>query len=404
MVRGPGKVGLTADRLVQAVETAAAIRREQKLQPVGGPGDKVFPPTYPGERKNAPPRYVLEQRRINGQNVSCVLLDSVQSQANRLEQALLDAICTGKVAFPHIAVDFSNEEAVNGIAVDDLGVITCLDAPHRIFDAIIRDSQFEGVNFTDTEHYRQLILAKPTNALAVFARSPVSLLLGAWNSTGQGGGLGSRFARCIVSEIVGVGVADGATAAVRIDPLGILSQVKVVGSTLDWRVAGPDERKGQRPSEINHSNIIVPSSHGGVTIDYALHTTVITCAGLRRLKFPDIATEEQVFGRAVLAALGLLAVVEQDTQGYALRSRCDLACTGLAPFEIVAADGSTTEFVLDVEGAVALFESAVEAAVEAGFPWSADPLQLRPQARLVELVAASRKKALAGEADDKKGA
>ncbi len=47
---------LTLDALKEAVEEDAAIRRVQRLQPVGGPGDKLFPPTYPGEGTNDPAR------------------------------------------------------------------------------------------------------------------------------------------------------------------------------------------------------------------------------------------------------------------------------------------------------------------------------------------------------------
>jgi hypothetical protein len=31
------------DQLTRAVATAAALRRIRRLQPVGGPGDKIFP-------------------------------------------------------------------------------------------------------------------------------------------------------------------------------------------------------------------------------------------------------------------------------------------------------------------------------------------------------------------------
>lgn len=37
----------------------AALRRRQVLQPAGGKGDKIFPPTYPGEGRNALPRHVV---------------------------------------------------------------------------------------------------------------------------------------------------------------------------------------------------------------------------------------------------------------------------------------------------------------------------------------------------------
>jgi len=389
---------ITLARLRDAVEKDAAIRRLQKLQPAGGPGDKIFPPTYPGEGTNAPARHVFETRRIDGKDVRCVLIDSVQSQANRLEEALLGAIHSGRIAFPYIVVDFAGQSAPNAVDVGDLGAVTSLDAPHRVFDAIIRDSQLNGTKFTETDHYKKLLLAKPANALQVFEISPTSLVFGVWNSTGEGGGLGAKFTRCIVSEIVGINASDGVKGAIRIDPLGIRATVKVIGGPLDWSVArGAKGEKSVRPSEINHSNIISNVVPGGVTIDHALHTAVVTCAGLRRLKFPGV--EDETAGRTLLAALALVALAEQDVAGYALRSRCDLVCDGRAPFEIVRPDGSIEETSIDVAAAVTLFNDAVAAAKAAGFQWNKNPIQLVPQPRLVELVALSRAKALAGESE-----
>lgn len=389
---------ITLEQLRQAVTKDAAIRRVQRLQPAGGKGDKIFPPTYPGETSNSPARHVFERRRMDGLDVQCVLIDSVQSQANRLEEALLGAIRAERIRLPLLTVDFRGQKAPNGVDVSDLGEVTSLDAPHRVFDAIIRDSELAGARFTETEQYKKLLLAKPTNALQVFALSPSSLVFGVWNSTGEGGGLGAKFARCIVSEIVGVGAAEGKKGAVRIDPLGIRAIVKVVGGPLDWRVAtGAKGEKSVRPSEVNHSNIVSNLIPGGITVDYALHTAVVTCAGLRRLRFPGNADENS--GRALLAAIALVALTEQDAAGYPLRSRCDLVCEGKTPFEIVHADGSTETFDLDAVAAVALFQDAVSSARSAGFPWNEDPIRLVPQARLVELVAASRAKALSGESE-----
>ena len=388
---------ITLERLREAVTKDAAIRRVQKLQPAGGPGDKIFPPTYPGERSTDPARHVFEIRRIDGKDVRCVLIDSVQSQANRLEEALLGAMHAGRIAMPHIAVAFNGQKA-NGIDISDLGEITSLDAPHRVFDAIIRDSELDAKKFTDTDHYKALLLAKPTNALQVFKLSPTSLVFGVWNSTGEGGGVGAKFTRCIVSEIVGLGAVEGQKGAVRIDPLGIRATVKVVGGPLNWNVAiGAKGEKSVRPSEINHSNIISNLVPGGITIDHALHTAVLSCAGLRRLRFPG--TKDDNAGRVVLAALALVALIEQDVAGYALRSRCDLVCDGTAPFEIVRTNGSTETFEADAEAAAILLTKAVSAAKEADFPWNEEPIRLVPQQRLVEPVALSRAKALAGESE-----
>jgi CRISPR-associated protein Csb1 len=79
------------DRLHSAVARDAAIRRVQRLQPAGGRSDKIFPPTYPGEGRNAPPRHVYERRRLDGREAWYVLIDSVQSQANQREECLLAA-------------------------------------------------------------------------------------------------------------------------------------------------------------------------------------------------------------------------------------------------------------------------------------------------------------------------
>lgn len=85
----------TFDILKSAISSnAAAFRRIVELHPVGGPGSKVFPPTYEGGK------YATEKRRINGQTIDCVLLDSVQSQANRMEAALQDACDAGLIKLP----------------------------------------------------------------------------------------------------------------------------------------------------------------------------------------------------------------------------------------------------------------------------------------------------------------
>jgi CRISPR-associated protein Csb1 len=187
-------------RLTRAVETDAALRRRQMLQPVGGKGDKIFPPTYPEERRGRGPRHVFERRRVDGRDAWCVLVDSVQSQANRLEEVLLAALRKGAITLPYVTVDFQ------GAGLSGLTEITSLDAPHRVYDAILRDSLLGNQPFMKSELGIRLAQAKPTDATALLQTSPTALLFGAWHSTGEGGGLGAKFPRCLVSEIVGVDV------------------------------------------------------------------------------------------------------------------------------------------------------------------------------------------------------
>ena len=94
----------------------------------GGLGDKLFPPTYPADRVGDPPRHVFERRRVNDREVWCVLIDSVQSQANRMEEALLAAAREDAILLPCVVVDFRDA------GLQPLEQITSLDAPHRVYE------------------------------------------------------------------------------------------------------------------------------------------------------------------------------------------------------------------------------------------------------------------------------
>ena len=146
--------------LNQMVAEDAAVRRRQTLQPVGGQGDKIFPPTYPGDGRNAQPRHVYERRRAGGQDLWCVLVDSVQSQANRLKECLLEAIRDG-VSIPHVVVDFT------GTGLEGISGVTSLDAPHRVYDAILRDSLLGEEPFMNSAAGKRLARANAEDASAL---------------------------------------------------------------------------------------------------------------------------------------------------------------------------------------------------------------------------------------------
>jgi len=397
--------------LQNLVREGAAFRRISRLQPIGGKGDKIFPPTYPGERDNDPPRHVFERRRIDGEEIWCVLVDSVQSQANRLEEALLAATNDKSLQIPHVTVDFSSA------GLEPLRRITSLDAPHRVYDAILRDSLLEGTPFMHSEEGKRLAAAKPADATALLEISPTALVFGAWHSQGSGGGLGAKFSRTLVSEIMAIDTpveevvnqrtgelssrTAGRRTGSRIDPLGIRSQVEVFkgASASNWNTGEKEVGKGAkkvRPSEINHSNIAPSVEPLGVTCDYAEHRTTITLAGIRRLGFGG--GERDIAGRTLVAALGLFAVAEQDARGYALRSRCDLVCEGAAPLELVSWDGTTSEVGFDCDSARKLYQEAFQQAQDVGFNFRS--LTLKPQDKLIEIVRRSRELALEGEGGD----
>ena len=397
-------ITLGIQELREKTGRATAFRRLARLQPAGGAGDKVFPPTYEGAE------YALEERVIDGRRVPCALLDSVQSQANRMELALLAAVRADRIGIPVIEVDFGAK------GLPEVGTITSLEAPHRIADAIIRDSVDPGSGkpFRTTSAGQVLDTASLGNATGLFEVCPTALLFGLWDSTGPRGGLGAKFQRTLVSELVGVNAALGVRPSSRIDPLGIqlnagpLYETSDGGWTLDEGSARREKDKpvkvgkDGKPSEANHGNI-TPSlksdagepNHGGVTLDHALQTSVLSLPALRRLSFPlngKRDPEADLAARTVLAALGLCAATLWFEQGCDLRSRCLLAPEPGEPptWEVVEASGETVSFALDGDGACTLLVNAIADAKKTGLNWHDEPIRLVPSDGLAALVGKSR--------------
>lgn len=367
---------------------ACAFRSRTRLQPVDGEGGKVFPPTHLGGE------YAIEKRVLPEfpEPVDCVLLDSVQSHANRCESALQLAIDQGQLQLPLVLVDFTDADLI-----DPIGRLSSLEVPHRLADAILRDSELDGKRFRDTELGNRLDYASLKNATPLLDLSPHSLLMGIWDSTGPKGGLGAKFQRCLVGEIVGCNMVRGKKTASRIDPLQIRSSVKVVESKDDWEIAGDKAKGAIEPSKINHGNIPPTISDGGVTFSYALHSVSISLPAIRRLCFPvdgQASAERDHAGRTLLAALGLLAVTLAVESGFDLRSRCLLWPTEPMEFELLDTPGSEPKrFFLNADQAIALFNEAVEGVRAAGLPWRTDPVVLKPAAKLVKLLRASQQAA-----------
>jgi CRISPR-associated protein Csb1 len=411
------------EEFAKVVGTAAAIRVKQRLQPGGGAGDKVFPPTYATGDKTL--KYAIETRRIDGADVPCALLDSVASQANRVEEALLAAWEAKSLMFPVIGVDFSGDQELA-----DLGSVTTLQAPHRIADAILRDAtDLDGATlFRDMPQGKAFTDATTKNATAVYTLCPTALILGVWDSTGPKGGLGSKFQRALTSEVVAVGVSTGKKVGSRIDPLGIQANVPIYHRkdneedwTIDEKEAKQDkgkpvafsrtgaEGKG-KASAVNHSNIAptVDEYAGGITFDFAIQTVVLSLPALRRLRFmtgldgKPLANRDaaEPAARIALAALAVAGIVHQRARGYDLRSRCLLVPDGELILEVVNGDGKVEQRSISVEGVNAIVDHAHAAAKAVGLGWDREPVKLKPAPKLVALIKRSRAQAAAGGGAD----
>ena len=420
----PSKLTLAA--LTEAVGGGAvAIRAITKLLPAGGATDKVFPPTYVKD-KQALTKYAMETRKVDGRDVQTVLLDSVASQANRIEEALLEGWRRGELSFPVISVDFRR---VPELA--DLDEITSLQAPHRVADALLRDSLDEhGTPFRQTSVGKACTDARPNHATGMYRHCPTALLFGVWDSTGPRGGAGAKFQRVLVSEIVGYDVVAGVKTASRLDPAAIERKAGPVFESKtdasDWTSLENEaavekgkpklfSRKGAgdkgTPASINHGNIppSIDADAGGITMSHAVHTLVVSLAGLRRLRFPLRPDGTQVpsierdgaetAARTALAALALAGVIYQRRNGYDLRSRSLLVASEALTFELLPADGGAPQqFTIDDPST--LLREAIGAASLQGFPWESAPLTLRPTPKLAHLIIESRKLTVAGDADD----
>lgn len=410
---------LTLKRLKEAVAgTAAALRCVTEYQPAGGEGDKVFPPTYEGGK------YATEKRRLPGvaEPVDCVLLDSVQSQANRMELALLDAwerqTEDNPFPLPVIVVDFK------GNNMPKLLRITSLEAPHRIADALLRDSLLNGQPFRKSPRGKRLDDVDNRNATTLFELCPTALIFGMWDSTGPKGGLGAKFQRAMVSEIVGIDMQTGVKTSSRIDPAQIMKSAGPIYQrvascdgiewTLDESQAVKD-KKGQPvkfdrggdakqskpgdPSKANHSNYPPSIANGGVTLAKALQTTVISLPALRRLRFPLNGTYTPAIddaARTALTALGLCAATLAREQGCDLRSRCHLHAVSAYEWELLDKPGEKPQkLVLTGKDAAKLFRDAVSEAKNAKLPWMDKELSLTPSPELVALVKKSQELAAA---------
>jgi CRISPR-associated protein Csb1 len=394
---------LTLDALREAVQgTAAAFRCRRRLQPAGGEGDKVFPPTFAGAV------YAVERRRIAGRTgpVHCVLLDSVQSQANRMELALQEAADTGRLKLPLVVVDFTDYDPTGDLEADEragrlldaVGRLTSLQLPHRLADAILRDSELEGTPFRKSERGKALNRVSVANATPLFELCPTALVFGMWDSTGPKGGLGPKFERAMVSEIVGVGAewdGDYRARGVRRDPLEISKNVLVLrNEDKSLRKVAEGRERGVRPSEINHSSVPFDSPNSGVTVEYAEQTTTLSLIVLRRLRFPlngAPKAEADVAARTALAALGLCGATLAAEAGMGLRSRCLLWPEGPMTWELLDRPGEQPKtFSLSASGALTLLTDAVAQARAAGLPWPEEALELEPSEELVKLVRLSQ--------------
>ncbi len=289
--------------------------------------------------------YAYEQRFLDGEDRYAVILDSKQSQLNRAEQALAQAVDDGHPLLsrlPHVLVTYEREGRVDRYYD--------LTLPHRVFDGHIRAGSVDGQQTTQVPIYRAVRDATPANARALLEMSPVTLIFGGWDSSRRS--RQGRWRSALVGEIVGF-VAAGRDekgnlvqprpalrGGARVDPVGM--QINVSGKAMKELATGQRdemsvatvEKLSKAAGAVKAGASMSASSLGlggipptldqlaGVACDTIIRTHVLSFATLRQMRF-GAGPEGDAACRALLAALALNALARSDAELF-LRANCDL--------------------------------------------------------------------------------
>lgn len=378
-------VEFTYDTLVEACSPggASVLTAVTELAPAAGPHAAVAPARY---MAGAQATYAFETRFIDDEPMTAVLIDSKPSQLNRVEQALADAIrdqdpLLGRT--PRIVVHYPDRDLAD------------YEAPHRAFDGHIRAGMVDGKSVTSHPRYRAARDATPGDARALLNLSPVSLVLGAWDSTRRSNQ--ARYRSALVGEIIGVladqsanGTAvpkrggarrDEISPSVRVSPADLDSLVTDQETELSpknvdsLRKAADKARKGKQAT-ISAAALglgsIPPSldTLGLVACRRIIRSHVLSFSALRQLRFGG-PLEADVACRALLAALALAALTRSNEE-LLLRANCDMVEASAPEFRLDLRNGrAETVTPLDRARSKDLLERAIDRATDrAGIDWA----------------------------------
>lgn len=377
--------------LLAAVKSSAILSTTISLQPPN-PGEPVSPPTYKGKDDKSPPQYLKEIRLMKSEmgtmlSVPCVILDTLFSQANRQEAALLDLYKAGKLDIPVISVECDAEsfpEELRSFLPNPKTYV--LEMSHRISDAHVAQAQItsevpgkKGKSTVTTKDFSKSALgglmlgASPKNITLLFQHSLESLLYGFWNSR-ENSTPNSKFQRAMVSTVVGWDIVEGTGyTGGAVDVWGITNCVQAYPSKDSLCTLDPvKSAKKKNLSAFGYTNF-PPSAGVDLRRQFACReitlSSHINLTYLRTLHFGDADSEA---GRAVLAALGIVALAAQHQNGYSLRSGCLLFSEEpTLKFEVqgVRKSAFPAFFEVSLEDALEVYHEAVEHARKAGIGW-----------------------------------
>lgn len=315
------------DEWLKDGSAAAALVMRQWLVPVEGEDAVIFPPTY------ARPERMREEDWL-GYNIdrfedgsSVCQIDSLGSQANRMEPIFKRD--KYKALVPRVVIKAGDNE------------VDLLDAGHRAADAIVRYSDLEGELEQAFEAYRDEGNAQPLAKLA-----PTSFVFGAWDSRDTQ----TKLPRIVRSVVRAFDVKRLHRSAQYIPPLEYVEE-----GLLD----APQDKKGRDAmSQLGLSHAPASWTHGGVQAREIRRETTLNFAALRCLGAE--AEEDALMLRRYI--LGLALVAFTAPQETFLREGCQLVPDPDRPavWNLVRHDGQRESSPLYHEQVLEFAELAAE--------------------------------------------
>lgn len=363
------------------------------LVPAAGQHAGVAPPRFVRGTQAA---YAFATRYVSvegaePQPMHTVLLDSKASQANRIEEALALAIEDGD---PTLA-----RTPRMRLVYDGLPAESDLTVPHRFADAHMRGGSIAGEQATDHPIFRAMRDSNAANARPLLEASPISLVMGAWDSTRKSHQ--ARFRSLLVGEIMGV-LADQTPEGLRVEPRGggrsdqISPSVKLSPKQLQELMEAQESELGSRNvGKIRHDvakaksdarisaaglgfGSIPPSLDelGLVACSRIIRSHVLSFSALRQIRF-GLGSNGDATVRSLLAALALVGLVRSYAE-LVLRANCDLKEAEEPRFLLDGRYGKTVELeVLTIQSTTELLRTAIEAATSAGVQWAGQVLEVK---------------------------
>ena len=335
------EIRLQFDDLIITNKYAALVMR-QLLKPVEGDNAVVYPPTFAAESKDKKSGYNIDTfpNTETGELMNVCLIDSVGSQANRMEPLFKEKAYSHLIPQIKIELQYKADNS-DGKKDTRKETINLVDAGHRIADAVIRLSN------ASSEIEKAFKTLKQGDAEKIAKLAPTSLVFGCWDSRGTG----VKVPRVVRASIRALNVHPLKRSAQYIPASYHFSEAISPSSTEKKKL--PDAGMGHVPST---------GDPGGVMLDknsQILREAVLSLSVLRSLKTED----DNRTLKLQRYLLGLSLVSFTASQDSFLRMGCELTGNpdNHAIWEMVQCDGSRKSLTIKHEDTLSYAKSAAEA-------------------------------------------